>query len=209
MFCKKTGVASSGININHVSTSGNQAVNLSIGAIAFMDDKQHQMTMSFKRKGDMIYMLGKSIDNINSSEYINKYHNVKDSQPQHVDLDEEAKLLRVTQQLIARKFVNSANSVANGGLYMALLKSALIRNFGFDITVDDEIRKDAFLFGESPSRVVVGVTPTRETDFIDFMMEADVPFMTLGHVTREEIRIDDNSYGFISDYRKKYFGQNL
>jgi len=48
---------------------------------------------------------------------------------------------------------------------------------------------------------------SREADFIDFMMNTDVPFMTLGHVTREEIRIDDNSYGFISDYRKKYLGQ--
>jgi len=39
------------------------------------------------------------------------------------------------------------------------------------------------------------------------MMGTDVPFMTLGHVTREEIRIDDISYGFISDYQKKYFKQ--
>jgi phosphoribosylformylglycinamidine synthase len=90
---------------------------------------------------------------------------------------------------------------------MALLESAMVRSFGFDITVDDEIRKDAFLFGESPSRIVVSVGMARETAFIDFMMKAEIPFMALGHVTREEIRIDDNSYGFISDYRKKYFRQ--
>jgi phosphoribosylformylglycinamidine synthase len=87
---------------------------------------------------------------------------------------------------------------------MALLESAMVRSFGFDITVDDEMRKDAFLFGESPSRIMVSVAAVRETDFIDFMMETKLSFMTLGHVTREEIRIDDNSYGFISDYRKMY-----
>jgi phosphoribosylformylglycinamidine synthase len=89
---------------------------------------------------------------------------------------------------------------------MAMLESAMVRSFGFDITTVDEIRKDAFLFGESPSRIVVSVAMAREADFIDFMMENRVPFMTLGHVTREEIRIDDNSYGFISDYRKKHLG---
>ena len=88
---------------------------------------------------------------------------------------------------------------------MALLESAVVRSFGFDITVDSEVRKDAFLFGESPSRIVVSVAMDRETAFIDFMMKSGVPFVALGHVTREEIRIDDNSYGFISDYQKMYF----
>jgi len=207
LFCRKMGIASSGFNMNHAAVSDKPTINnLSVGAIAFMDDKQLQMTMSFKKKGDMIYMLGKSSNNLNSSEYIRKYHNIKDSPPQCFDLDMEAKLLHVTQKLIARKFVNSAHSVSKGGLFMALLESALVRSFGFDVTVEGEIRKDAFLFGESPSRIIVSVASKRETEFIDFMMEADIPFMTLGHVTREEIRIDDNSYGFISDYRKMYLG---
>jgi len=116
-------------------------------------------------------------------------------------------LLQVAQKLIARQLVKSAHSVSKGGLFMALLESAMVRSFGFDVTVDAEIRKDAFLFGESPSRIIVSVAMARETDFIDFMMNTGAPFMTLGHVTREEIRIDDNSYGFISDYRKRYLGQ--
>ena len=202
LFCKRTGVSSSGINMNAAKSAIN---NLSIGAIAFLNDKHAHMTMSFKGKGDMIYMLGKSINNLDSSEYISNYHGIKDSPPQQVDVDVEANLLRVARKVIARKLVKSAHSVSKGGLFMALLESAMVRSFGFDITVDDEIRKDAFLFGESPSRIVVSVAQAREADFIDFMMETDVPFITLGHVTREEIRIDDNSYGFISDYKKMYF----
>ena len=208
LFCKKMEITSSGITMNRTSETGKPTVNnLSVGSIAFLNDTHQHMTMSFKGKGDMIYMLGKSTDNLNSSEYIRNYHHIKNTPPQHIDLDVEAKLLRVSQRIIARKLVKSAHSVSKGGLFMALLESAMVRSFGFDITVDDEIRKDAFLFGESPSRVVVSVANAREADFIDFMMETEVPFITLGHVTREEIRIDDNSYGFISDYRKKYFRQ--
>jgi phosphoribosylformylglycinamidine synthase len=206
LFCEKTGVSSSGINMNRVVAAAGGSVmnNLSIGAIAFLNDKHTHMTMSFKAKGDMIYMLGKSVNNLDSSEYIRNYHGVKDSSPQQVDMDVEADLLHVAQKLISRKLVKSAHSVSKGGLFMALLESAMIRSFGFDVTVDDEIRKDAFLFGESPSRIVVSVANAREADFIDFMMATHVPFLTLGHVTREEIRIDDNSYGFISDYKKLF-----
>jgi phosphoribosylformylglycinamidine synthase len=206
LFCKKTGISSSGIYMNRIAVKGKPAIhNLSTGVIAFLNDKHQQMTMSFKGKGDMIYMLGKSGSSLDSSEYIRNYHGIKGTPPQHIDLDMEAKLLLVAQKIIARKLVKSAHSVSKGGLFMALLESAMVRSFGFDITVDDEIRKDAFLFGESPSRIVVSVGIARETAFIDFMMKSGVPFMALGHVTREEIRIDDNSYGFISDYRKKYF----
>jgi phosphoribosylformylglycinamidine synthase len=207
LFCRKTGVSSSGIAMNRVIDGKSTIANLSAGTIAFLNDKHQHMTMSFKGKGDMIYMLGKSVNSLDSSEYVRNWHDIRDTPPQHIDMDAEAKLLRVAQKVIARKLVKSAHSVSKGGLFMALLESAMVRSFGFDITVDDEIRKDAFLFGESPSRISVSVAMARETDFIDFMMEAEVPFLTLGHITREEIRIDDNSYGFISDYRKKYFRQ--
>jgi phosphoribosylformylglycinamidine synthase len=79
------------------------------------------------------------------------------------------------------------------------------RDLGFDITCPAEIRKDAFLFGESQGRIVVSVTESKETDFIDFMMNLKVPFSALGHVTKGELRIDDLSYGFISDVKKSYF----
>jgi len=72
------------------------------------------------------------------------------------------------------------------------------------VTANAEIRKDSFLFGEAQSRVVVTVTPSNEDKFIDFMIESKVPFSALGHVTKSELRIDDNSYGFISDIKKLY-----
>ena len=206
LFCKKTGISSSGLYMNRIEAKGEPVIySLSVGVVTFLNDKHRQMTMSFKGKGDMIYMLGKSINNLNSSEYIRNFHGIKDSPPQQIDLDMEAKLLKITQKLIARKLVKSTHNVSKGGLFMALLESAMIRSFGFDVTVDGEIRKDAFLFGESPSRIIASVGLARETAFIDFMMKTGIPFMALGHVTSEEIRIDDISYGFISDYRKKYF----
>jgi phosphoribosylformylglycinamidine synthase len=78
------------------------------------------------------------------------------------------------------------------------------RQLGFDITSSAEIREDAFLFGESPSRIVVSVQETLEDHFIDEMKKSELPFTLLGHVTKGEIRIDEQSYGQVSEYKDLY-----
>jgi phosphoribosylformylglycinamidine synthase len=36
------------------------------------------------------------------------------------------------------------------------------------------------------------------------MIEQKIPFSALGHVTKSEFRVDDNSYGFVHDIKKMY-----
>ena len=42
-----------------------------------------------------------------------------------------------------------------------------------------------------------------EDEFVDFVFESNIPFFTLGHVTRGEIRIDDESFGYIDKMTEK------
>ncbi|MDR2287232.1 MAG: phosphoribosylformylglycinamidine synthase subunit PurL [Prevotellaceae bacterium] len=175
-----------------------------IGMLGILQDKKYQTTLSFRKKGDMIYLIGRSYNDISSSEYLYSYHKVKESPAPHFDLDEEYEVQRLIKALIVNNIIHSAHDVSDGGLFIALLESAMPENFGFDITSDAEIRQDAFLFGESQSRVVVSVSASREAAFIDFVSHYNVPISTLGHVTKSEIRVDDTSFGFISDFRKLY-----
>ncbi|MEE4198572.1 MAG: phosphoribosylformylglycinamidine synthase subunit PurL [Bacteroidales bacterium] len=175
-----------------------------IGMIGLIEDKNDQMSISFKNKGDMIYLIGKSRDDISSSEYLYAYHKIEKSPAPYFDLEEEHQVQETIQKLIKKNLILSAHDVADGGLLITLVESAMVKGFGFDVTADAEIRKDAFLFGESQSRVVVSVSPTNEDHFIDFMISQKVPFSALGHVTKSEFRIDDNSYGFVSDIKKLY-----
>ena len=100
----------------------------------------------------------------------------------------------------------SAHDVSEGGLFVSLVECGLPDCLGFDITTDAEVRNDAFLFGEAQGRAVVTVTPTRETEFIDFMLKQNIPFSALGHVTKGEVRVDDLSFGFVCDMKKAYLG---
>jgi len=175
-----------------------------IGMLGLLKEKNNQMSMAFSNKGNMIYLIGRSQNDIASSQYLISCHGIENSPPPHFDLDVEYKVQQAVKDLIRFSLVRSAHDVSEGGLFITLVECGIPRSLGFDITTDAEIRKDAFLFGEAQGRIVVSVAPSRETEFIDYMIKTEVPFSVLGHVTRGECRIDDISYGFICDLMKEY-----
>jgi phosphoribosylformylglycinamidine synthase len=175
-----------------------------IGMLGLMKDKSLQTTLDFKYKGDLIYLLGVPRNDINSSEYLYSCLGVKNSPAPFFDIDEELKLHDCIKALIRNSFISSAHDVSDGGLFVTLCEMGLPNSLGFDIVTDSEIRRDAFLFGESQSRVAVTVVEDYEDEFLDYLGESDVQVMLLGHVTKGRITIDEENFGFIEDYRALY-----
>src|SRR5690606_39017144 len=101
----------------------------------------------------------------------------------YFDLEEEYAMHQVIKQLISQDLIQSAHDVSDGGLYIALLESAMPREFGFAIETDSEIRKDAFLFGEAQGRVIVSVKPENQEAFVELMAASVTDFTYLGVVT--------------------------
>lgn len=175
-----------------------------IGMLGILNDKSKKKGLSFKKKGDVIILLGHSKNDINSSEYLYSYHKIKNTPPPYFDIDFELVLNKMLQLLAKENLVESMHDVSDGGLYMNLLESCIENNLGFDITSDAEVREDAFLFGEAQGRAVVSVNMNVEQEFIDLMIKYNFPFVVLGHVTKGEMRVDDFSYGFIRDAKEKF-----
>lgn len=175
-----------------------------IGMIGLLDDKKQHTTLAFRDKGHMIYLIGRTVNDIASSEYLYSYHGIKASPAPYFSLEEEFAMQQTLRELIGQNLIQSAHDVSDGGLFIALLESAMPNNLGFDITTDAEVRTDAFLFGEAQGRVVVSVSLSREAQFLDYMATSKVPFTALGHVTKSEIRIDDVAYGFVDDFKQTY-----
>jgi phosphoribosylformylglycinamidine synthase len=175
-----------------------------IGMLGVMKDKSLQTTLDFKYKGDLIYLLGVPRSDINSSEYLYSFHGVKNSPAPFFDLDEEYKVQQCIKELIRNNYISSAHDVSDGGLFVTLCEMALPNSLGFDIVTDSEIRRDAFLFGESQSRIAVTVVEDYEDEFLDFVGDSGVQVMLLGHVTKGRVTIDEENFGFIEDYRVLY-----
>jgi phosphoribosylformylglycinamidine synthase len=163
-----------------------------------------KMTMDFKTAGDVIYLVGKSRNDINSSEYLHKIHGVMHSPAPHFDLEDEFALQQIVSKLISSKLVNAAHDVSEGGLFVTLMESAFNRNTGFDITSNAALRKDAFLFGEAQSRVVVTVAADGTAAFEQMLSAAGSVFEKLGMVTTGAITIDGENWGSSTNWKEKY-----
>jgi phosphoribosylformylglycinamidine (FGAM) synthase-like enzyme len=155
------------------------------------------MDPSFKNKGNNIFYIGKTTDDIATSDYLEFYHDVTNSPLPEFDLQFEVKVQEAIKQMIEENLIQSASPVSKGGLFFTLLRAGWKNELGFDITTAAETRIDSFLFGEAMGRIIVGVDPDLEDEFVDLMYDSKIPFFTLGHVTKGEIRIDDESFGYI------------
>lgn len=175
-----------------------------IGMIGILEDKNKLMSLDFKDKGDLIFLIGKYEEDISSSEYLANYHNVKASPAPYFDLDDEYKTHNVVKELIQADRINAAHDVADGGLYVTLVEMSFPRSLGFDIVTDSEIREDAFLFGEGQGRIVVTVSEDQEDSFLEHMVNSKVNFTLLGHVTKGKLVVDDEHFGFVNEAKEIY-----
>ena len=71
-----------------------------IGMIGIIEDKDKIMTLDFKDKGDLIFVIGASHDDISSSEYLVSYHGVKASPAPYFNLEEEFAMQQTVKTLI-------------------------------------------------------------------------------------------------------------
>ena len=203
--CLKFNTPVTGGNVSFYNQSVTEGVEIpvyptpTIGMIGILEDKNKLMSMDFKSKGDLIFLIGEYKEDIGSSEYLASYHGVKSSPAPYFDMEEEFKMQEVIKVLIHNNLVNATHDVADGGLYVTLVEMCLNRNLGFDIVTDSEIREDAFLFGEGQGRVVVAVSEDEEDEFLEYMISTKVNLTLLGHVTKGKMVVDDQHFSFVKE----------
>jgi phosphoribosylformylglycinamidine synthase len=205
--CEKFETPVTGGNVsfyNQSSDEGPVFPTPTIGMLGLLEDKANAMTLAFQQAGDLIYLLGQPENDINSSEYLYSYHGVKLSPAPAFDLDTEFRLQQVTKQLILDRQVKSAHDVSDGGLFIALLESAMPQDLGFDIKTDPAFRSDAYLFGESQSRIVVSVSADSQAAFEAALGQAQLPHTLLGTVTGGACLIDGNNFPEVGEIKNLY-----
>ena len=89
-------------------------------------------------------------------------------------------------------------------MFITLTESGFNNNLGYSISSNINVRKDAFLFGEAQSRVVISVPAENEMAFKAVIHLLEVPFEKLGTVTDEKILVDGDNWGTIVDWKTRY-----
>jgi phosphoribosylformylglycinamidine synthase II len=173
-----------------------------IGMVGLVEDLHKKMTLDFKQEGDIIYLLGNIKNDIACSEYLHKIVGVDLSPAPAFDLEEEFQLQKEMMRLIDNKMVSSAHDISEGGLFVTLCEKGFFRHLGFSVVTDNAIRKDAFLFGEAQSRIVVSVPAEKATAFENDIK--GIAFRKLGLVTSGSIEIDQEYWGSIQEWKERY-----
>ncbi|GEO06832.1 phosphoribosylformylglycinamidine synthase subunit PurL [Adhaeribacter aerolatus] len=205
--CEKFETPVTGGNVsfyNQSSDEGPVFPTPTIGMLGILENKELATTLAFQNAGDLIYLVGSAQNDINSSEYLYSYHGVKLSPSPAFNLETEYQVQEATKQLIREKLVQSVHDISDGGLYIALLESAMPKNLGFDIKTDSAFRKDAYLFGESQSRIVISVAPAQQEAFESALKGRNTAFTLLGTVTTGECRIDNEAFQNTAEIKKLY-----
>ena len=205
--CRKFKTPVTGGNVSFYNQSSDEGPIFptpTIGMLGLLEDKSKRMSLDFKKAGDSIFLLGTSMNDINSSEYLYSYHKIKKSPAPFFDIDTEMIVQEIVKTLIRKNLIQSAHDVSDGGLFITLAESSMPRELGFSIETDFDCRADAFLFGESQSRIVVSVSPGKLDAFVDLIAESDIEFSNLGMVTEGPILIDELTFGHISDAIELY-----
>jgi len=175
-----------------------------IGMVGLLESIDDKMTMGFLQPGDIIFLVGVFRNDISSSEYLHKYHGVEYSPAPYFELEEELQVQQTVSDLIKNKLVNAAHDLSEGGLFITLLESGFVHDLGFELETEMHVRKDAFLFGEGQSRIMVSVPAANEEAFIAFMNERMTAFSRLGKVTENEIMVDGMHWADISYWKNLY-----
>ncbi|MDX2302956.1 MAG: phosphoribosylformylglycinamidine synthase subunit PurL [Microscillaceae bacterium] len=203
--CEKLGTPVTGGNVsfyNQSSTVSKDGGNVSnavfptptIGMLGLMKDLSHSMTLDFKQAGDLIYLIGEAKNDLACSEYLYSYHQIKASPAPDFDLDTEYKLQQVIKGLIQNRLIQSAHDLSDGGLFVALAESAMPRSLGFEVKSFSTLRKDAYLFGENQSRVIVSIHPKDKENLEDFLEKSDFPYTAIGVVREADFIVDGEIY---------------
>ena len=175
--------------------------------VAGIDDVRNTVTSEFKAAGDLIYLIGKTYDELGGSEFYRLFGELGENVPV-VRKEEARKLYFKVMAANGRGLLESCHDLSDGGLAVALVEAAFGGGLGVEMElaasagVADSRSKGASclaessfakpfdredhkmlriaLFSESHSRFVVSVRPERKHAF-EALMDEDAT--CLGEVT--------------------------
>jgi phosphoribosylformylglycinamidine synthase subunit PurL len=164
-----------------------------LGMVGLIEHADQAMTQWFKQDGDDIILFGSTREDLGGSEYLKIIHAREQGSPPLLNIDDEKALHECVLALVRGGLVQSAHDCSDGGLAVALAESCISgpgRKLGAVVRLNQgRLRKDAVLFGESQSRVVVSAKPTHRQAILDQAKRLGVPAEVIGSVTGTRLTI--------------------
>ena len=176
-------------NEYHDTSTGDQLAipgTLLISAISVIDDVDKAITMDAKSPGNLIYVIGKTYDEIGGSHYTAIHNFVGNSVP-IVRPETGKRIIQSLNHAIDQRLIRSCHDCSEGGVGVACAEMAFAGGFGMDLDLSNVPRSnqtnadELILFSESNSRFIAEISPQNQKEFEHALI--GVPFNVIGQVT--------------------------
>ncbi|MEW6033548.1 MAG: phosphoribosylformylglycinamidine synthase subunit PurL [Chloroflexota bacterium] len=158
-----------------------------VGMLGLVEDIERSCRPAFQSEGDLVFLLGgdgswDDLGGLGGSEYLEVVHHRVAGRPS-LDMELENRVQRCCLEAVREGMVRSAHDCSDGGLAVALAECCILGERGFRGTYwKVKGRKDAALFGEIQSRIVVAVSPGDRARLERTCQRHRVPLARLGKV---------------------------
>jgi phosphoribosylformylglycinamidine synthase len=178
-----------------------------LGMVGLIEQADKAMTQWFKQAGDAIILLGATREDLGGTEYLRVVHHREQGEPPYLNLETETALHACVLKVIREGLVQSAHDCSDGGLAVALAECCVstptqppfdsaqgrepAERLGAVVRLSGQtIRRDALLFGESQSRVILSVKAAQADKVLGIAKDLSVPAAKIGTVGGERLTID-------------------
>jgi len=193
LACEKFATPIVGGNVSFYNETEGEAIYPTpvIGMLGLIEDIEHRCYNAFDQEGDIVVLLGETKEELGGSEYLERIHSTVKGKPPELDIDLELRVQACCREAIANDLLNSACDCSEGGLAIAIAESCIRGDRGAKIELStDSIRKDALLFGESQSRIVVSLPSERLESLLELARKHDISLEVIGRIEGDNLNID-------------------
>lgn len=169
-------------------------VTILISGMGIVEDISHVRGSSLRRRDSLIAVIGSTASDLGGSVYARQKGLANATVP-GTDMEAAMDLYRKYYEAVKQGLILSAHDVGEGGLAVTLAEVAFSGKAGLEIDLSslptgEDVSVAAMLFGESPSRLVVEITPENLERVAAVFGEQ--PFVQLGRAAGEHSNLKVN-----------------
>ena len=140
-----------------------------IGGVGLIKDLSNTMTISLKKEGSYICVIGISNNHLGNSQYLSIIKNKEIGSTPSIDLEEELKNGKFILNFIEQNKFEAVHDIGDGGLLVALAEMSIYGGKGVNLDINKSSLIE-YLFGEDQSRYLVEIS---KDNFEEFMRKAE------------------------------------
>jgi phosphoribosylformylglycinamidine synthase len=203
-----TPVVSGNVSFNNENPKGSVDPTPIVGMVGLLRDKSKIVTQYFKAAKDIILLFGRNKEELGGSEYLKTIHGLKKGNCPSIDLKLEKSVQKTTLEAIEKGLIQSAHDCSEGGIAIALAESCIsnpAKKLGAVINLASQhMRKDALLFGETQSRIIISVRQKNVKKLMQIAKKNKTPVSIIGEVKGKSLAINQLVNISVNDLHKAW-----